>query len=135
MSQQIYNALATRLSGSSSLMAAVGERIYELEAPLNAKLPLIRFAAVTNPITRSFGDRRGQSMLVQIDIYEDKENGTDTLGSIEEIMYQHLEQAEVEVAGHDRGTIMCERRDIRSIEDDAIRSLSEYRIIGYSNGD
>jgi hypothetical protein len=119
VSQQITTGLHSHLTGdksAGSLYAALGGRIYDTFAPQDTQLPLMVVQKVTNPVTRSVRDVDKQDGTYQVDIYTEK-------------LYDRLNGETFDVAGHDRAVATCINRDRRNIDgDDAIRSMSEYRI-------
>jgi hypothetical protein len=131
VSQQITTGLHSHLTGdksAGSLYAALGGRIYDTFAPQDTQLPLMVVQKVTNPVTRSVRDVDKQDGTYQVDIYTDKDLGS-SIGEIEQKLYDRLNGETFEVAGHDRAVATCINRDRRNIDgDDAIRSMSEYRI-------
>lgn len=140
MSQSLINGLFEKLqeAGAGKPNTLVGGRIFHLQGESDdlgmsgvtttTLLPHITFQVITNPLARGMAGNVKQDMNVQIDIYGKREAGAAALGAIEQAVFTLLDAQSVTVAGHDRGVITCINRDVRNVEDDAIRSMSEYRV-------
>ena len=133
MSQAVRNAIATKLvadTSSGSLYDKVGGRIYDMQAPQDTALPLLVFEVIGNQPARWMG-AKGQELLVRFTIYGDKGTGmsaTTGAGTIEQSLFNLMDEFALTVSGHDRGLLLFTNRGIATVQEDAIAITSEARV-------
>lgn len=129
MSQQIIEAIKTKIAGSGSLNTAIGGRIYHLEAPANQSLsyPYLVFTIITMPTERYFGDVTAVDMTVQIDLYGKRSDGDETLGDTNDLVIALFNGTTQAATGFDRVVFTPISLGIPSMEEDAIRIMSQWR--------
>ena len=114
------------------LNTALGGRIYEIQAPPNAELPLLVFSIVSDQPLRHFG-KTTWSAQVHFDLFVSRDVGmaaANGAGTIEEFLFAALENASLTVTGQDRGLILTTQRGPRQIDEDAIRISLDAEIVG-----
>lgn len=131
--QNVVNGLYTKLSGSgASFSDLVGGRIFHQQASQNAALPLLVFEVVTTEPQPHFGALITTLVDVRFDIWTDIDAGTSTAstgaGAIEQALFDLLEGFALTVVDHDRGLLLFTVRNVRSVEEDAIRITDDARI-------
>ena len=131
--QNVINGLYTKLSGSgASFTDLVGGRIYHQQAPQNDPLPLLVFEVTTTEPQPHFGTLITTIVDVRFDLWTDIDAGTSTAstgaGVIEQALFDLLQGFELTVTDHDRGLVLFTVRNVRSIEEDAIRITDDARI-------
>ena len=133
--QDIINGLRTKLIAdqtSGSLHDKLGGAIFHLRAPQNEALPLMVYSIVSGDPNLWFGGPVTQVVLVDFDIYVSTQVGlsaTTGVGTIEESLYDLLEEFELTVSGHDRGVVTFVTRNAQFVEEDAIRITDRVQIM------
>jgi hypothetical protein len=131
--QNVVNGLFTTLDGSgASFSDLVGGRIFHQQAEQNIVLPLLVFEVATSDPQPHFGTLITTLVDVRFDIWTDIDAGTATAstgaGEIEQALFDLLQGFELTVTAHDRGLLLFTVRNVRSIEEDAIRITDDARI-------
>lgn len=127
MSDSILEALYTKLGADTSggsLHDKLGGRYYHIFAPQDEPFPNMVYSLVNQDPIRHMGSSVTQEMFLDFDIYADHTVGVSAalgLGTIEESLYDLLDQFELSVTGFDRGVILFETRNVRVLTDDEIR--------------
>jgi len=131
MPQAIKSALYTKLTADQSagtLYAAVGGRIYEEEGPDDAALPLMVYGVTSSPTSGLFDGEFFVVSTVMFTIYGHRRLGAAALGDIEAKLFTLLDSVALAPTGYDRGVVVCQDRDRRSILGEIIASESTYTI-------
>lgn len=127
MSDSILEALFTKLKldqTSGSLFDKLGGRMFHIFAPQNEPFPLMVFSLVNQDPIRHMGGAVTQKLFFDFDIWVKHPKGVAAatgLGTIEESLYDLLDQFELAPTGFDRGVILFETRNVRVLTDDEIR--------------
>lgn len=84
---------------------AVGGRIFAIEADPSEALPLAIYQMESPVAERYFDGKVRSKTLFRLSIFGKAESGIQTVTDIAEKAFNHLDDAQVTVAGHDRGVI------------------------------
>jgi len=135
MSQQIARAVYTRLTanlgetGTNPLKAAVGDRVYAIEAPASSALPLVVWTMEDPDVSRFFGGKTRLTATFTVSIFDKADAGVDSLGAIEGHAFDLLDDEDVSVVGYDRGVIHSVARGSVVPDGDYMRSDSTFKIV------
>lgn len=111
-----------------TLNAMLGGRIYTFEAPLNGALPHLVITIVAASTEYDYRHDY-KDYFFQLDLYGLRESTTAAeLGAINDQLITQLQHASFPVTGHDRGVARALDTGTFSIEDDAVRILTEWRV-------
>ena len=131
MPQAIKTALYTKLVAdqtAGTLYAAVGGRIYEAEGPDDAALPLLTYDVTSSPVAGLFDDEIIVVSTVNFTIFGHRRLGAAAIGDIEDKLFSLIESVALAPTGYDRGVVVCQDRDRRTVLDEIIASESTYTI-------
>ena len=129
MSQDVVKAFYDQLISdqtSGSFYDRVSGRIYELEGPTNAALPLAVFSLITSPYADTFDGSSVKDYTFQVDIYGRKRAGMSAAGAINTALFTLLDRQTITVPNNDDGLVRCLIQGVRTVEDDAVRIRSEW---------
>lgn len=135
MSVRLMRAFYSRLTAvtadsTNPLRAAVGDRIYAMEAPASSTLPLVVYTIESVDTTNDFDGNAMTRATVEVSIFQKTEQGVDALALIEEKAYALLNDQNVTATGFDRAYIRSIARGTPLIEGEYIRSDSTFIIEG-----
>ncbi len=131
MSQKIVEGLYTKLTaatGAGTFYNALSGRIYELEAPQNASLPLAVVTLDTTGVDWSFAGDYHRSAIVSVELWGLRTAGAEALGDINQLLFTLLQGVDITVADHDRGHVTCLDEGSRYMDEDAINITSQWQI-------
>jgi hypothetical protein len=117
-------------NGGSGLFTALGGRVYPVEGKQDSALPHMTFFIPASTPIRYMGAAVAQDVLVQFDIWANKESGSDSANDIETKLYALLESKQLTSTptGYDRAVCTFNSRGAQTVEEDAIRLTDEVRI-------
>ena len=134
--QQVMDAISTLLKGAA-VNAAVGGRIYDGEAAINAANPFVTFKVISDPPTLYFAVD-SLDMAVQVDIFGDFHADPKATRMIADSVFATMHRAALTVTGYNSVTVLCEDRG--SVETEFIaggitqkdkwRVIQQYKIQG-----
>lgn len=127
MSQRVIEGLFTKLSGTA-FATALSNRVYMHEAPLNADLPLARVALINSLVGQDYGPSHRRDVVVQIDLYGKREDGSEALGDINTLLYTLLQGANFAVTDHAPAKVRCLEEGIWTTEQNALRIVTEWQM-------
>lgn len=128
--QNILDALYTKLiadQSSGTLYDLLGGRIYGMFAPQDEAMPLLVFNITDDPKGKFFGNKTSEDLAIDFDIYGDAEIGpaaSGGVGEIENSLFDLLEGFELSASGYDRGVVLFQSRNVRILEEKAVRVTS-----------
>lgn len=129
--QAIIDALFANIvadSGGTGVYTAVGGRIKPVEGKQNLALPHIGFFVASAEPRRYHNATTGQNVLVQFDIYADRESGADNASDIESKLYARLENTALSPSGYGRAVCTFVTRGSQVVDEDAIRLTDQIQI-------
>jgi hypothetical protein len=131
---ELAEALQAKLIADTSegtFYDAVGGRIYQAEAPENlTSYPYCVWQFLGSDQLRCYGSVMMHVANIQFDLYGTKVAGITALGDIETKLFTLLEGVSLTPTGFDRGKVLFTRRGETTIDEDAIRVMSEATITG-----
>jgi len=131
MSQAMLEGLYTKLTaGPTALSNALSARIRHDQGEQNIDLPYLSFFPVDGSPMLGMGNEKTLRMRVQFDLWGNRSAGWESLGDIEELLYDLLEGVSITATGFDRGVCRFATRNVRTVEEDALRIIDEITIEG-----
>lgn len=131
MAESIVEALYAKLINDQSagtFYAALSGRIYMLEAPQNATLPLCVITPIASTVDPYFDNKHSREALVQISLWGHHNDGLSALLDINTKLYALLQGSTFTPSGYDRALASCQDDGIESSEEDGIQVISEWLI-------
>lgn len=116
----------------NALHAAVGGRIYQIEAPASSALPLVVFAVTGVTTEHSFGGRERTTATVDLTVYGRTSGGVAALGTIEDAANGLLDQAQTAATGYDRMFLRTLSRGRPTVEGEYLRLDSMFELVAFA---
>lgn len=131
LARAIYGRLTATTDGGSSnpLKDAVGSRIYAIEAPASASLPLVLYALDDPDVTRFFSGKTRLNATFTVSVFHKGDVGPDVVAAIEGHAFDLLDDQTVTASGFDRGVIHSVARGAVTPDGDYLRSDSTFQIV------
>jgi len=138
MSVEFMKTVYSRLTydaGSSTnpLRTAVGDRIYAIEAPASAALPLVVYSMDSVDTERYFGGNTMNIGSFTVTVYAAADAGADSILDIEQLVHDILDQQDLVVAGHDRGYVTNISRGVPELNGEVYRSDSSFQMFSHKS--
>lgn len=114
-------------SASTSWFQGLGGRVYLNEAPPNVSLPLCVYSVADHAITQTFGSDR-EAIAIEFEQFHPHTSGEAVALASAEKLHTLLDDNPLTATGYSRVVIRAESRGVTSMDDDAIRTLSRFRI-------
>lgn len=105
----------------------LGGRIYEMQAPESAALPLCVYQLVTDPESPTF-TKDDLNAEMQVDLYGEQRLGAKALRDTHDKLVALLQRKTITVSGYTGGIINWIDRGQSSVEEDSIRILSRWQV-------
>jgi len=131
MSQKMLEGLYTKLTAvqtAGTFYDDLSGRIYAIEAPQNASLPLALIIWEDTSVTQSFDTDAIKDALVTIEVWGKREDGGEALGDTVQLLFTLLQNASLTITDHDRGVVTCVSEGSPSMVEDSILISTQWRI-------
>ena len=128
--QPILDALYTKFAADTAaggVSTLTGARMYEVEGPDDAALPLLLWTPVSDIPVATFGND-GFDAEYQFDVFGDGALGPKPVRTINDAIWTLLNRKTLTVTGYGSATVACTERGVETREGRAIRIRSQYRI-------
>jgi hypothetical protein len=106
---------------------SVGNRVYEMEAPQNASLPMVIFTIVTDDVEPSLNCDREETSF-QAQIYGYKKNGAKAVRTISDTLFSGLNNNSITIDDVNVSNTILGSKGTPSVVGDIIEILQEYNI-------
>ena len=127
--QVIINAIHTTID--DAVGTAVGNRVYELQAPQSCSFPFVLFNVVGSAPISTF-DADHYDLDFDVFVFGKRKNGIATLRTIEGNIYDALNRATLDdVDGFSNIEIRNTEKAVTSLTDDIIELRSGYRVMAF----
>lgn len=126
--QVIINAIHTTID--DAVGTAVGNRVYELQAPQSCSFPFVLFNIVGSAPIMTF-DADHYDLDFDVFIFGKRKNGIATLRTVEGNIYDALNRAELTVDNFDNVYVRNTEKAVTSLTDDIIELRSGYRVMAF----
>ena len=131
MAESLLEALHAKLIADQSagtFYDDLGGRVYSLEAPVNASMPLAVILPFSYEVEEYYDQKDAREAEFQITLWGHRNDGIAGLLDTNTKLYNLLHRASLSPAGMDRAVVTCLDEGVESIEEDGIQILSQWRL-------
>lgn len=125
----VLDSIAAGITSSvaTSWFQGLGARVYLNEAPPNVALPLCVYSVADHAITQTFGSDREAISMEFVQFHPHTSGAAVALDSAEKL-HTLLDNNPLTATGYSRVVIRAESRGVTTMDDDAIQTVSRFRI-------
>jgi hypothetical protein len=118
----IYTAIKTSIGSS------VGNRIYELEAPQDTRLPLCRYQIIIDVVDNMLSCS-DQEITLQVNLFGKRTSGVKALRTISDALFDDLDRSQLTISGVSTTMIGTEQGVVTVEDEEIINIRQEYQIL------
>jgi len=128
--ETIYGAIRTLLvadAGAGGVNTLTGGRIYHMQAPKDAALPLLVYTGVAEAVSGTFTSDQFE-FIIQFDVYGEERLGAVPVLQIADRVSDIMTRVNLSATGWKQARTEITGRGLASVEDEAVRVMQTYRI-------